>query len=750
MLSFLLIVASSAPTTLRIAASGDLVGQLAPSTCDDEHEAPLVRLSAQLGGAPADAVKIDAGDFIGTAVIARMAIERDPDGLAETIASLGYKGLALGHRDLAAPRPQLLTIARALAARGLDYTLSNLACDEDARALCDVIINADDPPALFDTAAGKVAFLAAVAPSAFEHAAKDRTRGMTLLDPAQAIAESTRRARENGADWVIAVYDPKFPGELEDAIGLALKIDPAASPDVLLVQGISDRVRSASSAIGNTTLVATRWDAVVAVELARGDDPKLATTERAAPAPAATALATSLNRALCGEHSAPYPGGKLSAPLDRDAFAAFFLDVLREHSLSEVAVINRLAVSRRAPYPFTDSLTPLALMQALPFENELRRTIVRGDALKALLEGPSIVDLYVRGAEKRESGWYIAGRALDLRADYRVVTTDYVAEGGALGALKFTALGHETTRAILGQFLMTPREGDCTRAPIDPAERTRWTLSYRLQLDVASVTVANPDPTIFTDTQLARGQALSIVGETEFRAFGDHPSFTFENQLRLRYGLLSTVTPAGVSSGFVDNVDLVAARSLFFYRRLFARRPAWYHPLPFADVYLESELTKPAARPYHHLMLQPTAGLRWELAQPFAIYVGGGFTWETMAKASDLVPPSSPIAFVLVAGWQLRPFKLVQLGERAVEVETNLDAFIRDLGANTQATLRGRVRLVIPVFSIFSLTTTYDLFLRVVQLPDAAGSIVRRVGYSGDIYLGVQVSYGQALQAFRL
>jgi hypothetical protein len=262
--------------------------------------------------------------------------------------------------------------------------------------------------------------------------------------------------------------------------------------------------------------------------------------------------------------------------------------------------------------------------------------------------------------------------------------------------------------------------------------------------------VINPDPTIFTDTQLARGQALTVVGETEFRSIGDHPSFAFENQLRLRYGMVSTVSPEGESSGFIDNVDIIQARSLFFYRRLFGHKPQWYWPLPYADVYVESEFTKPETRRYHHLMLQPTAGVRFELARPFAIYAGAGFTWQTMATVTDLVPPSSPLAFVVVAGWQLRPFKLIQFGERAVEVETNLDAFMRDLGARTQAMLRGRVRVVIPIFSILSLTTTYDLFLRVLSAQDETGAYVRRVGYSGDIFVGLQISYAQALQSFAL
>jgi hypothetical protein len=148
--------------------------------------------------------------------------------------------------------------------------------------------------------------------------------------------------------------------------------------------------------------------------------------------------------------------------------------------------------------------------------------------------------------------------------------------------------------------------------------------------------------------------------------------------------------------------------------------------------------------------LQGTAGVRFEIARPFAVYVGGGFTWETLATAAQLTPPAAPLAGVLVAGWQLRPFKLVFLGDRPIELETNLDAVVRDIGAQTQSVIRGRVRLAIPIFSVFSLTTTYDVFLRTVNVRSDSGAWSTRVGYSGDIYLGLQVSYSQALQAFAL
>jgi hypothetical protein len=38
----------------------------------------------------------------------------------------------------------------------------------------------------------------------------------------------------------------------------------------------------------------------------------------------------------------------------------------------------------------------------------------------------------------------------------------------------------------------------------------------------------------------------------------------------------------------------------------------------------------------------------------------------------------------------------------------------------------------------------------VVRVPNDAGGFDPRVGYSGDIYVGLQVAYAQALQAFAL
>jgi hypothetical protein len=54
----------------------------------------------------------------------------------------------------------------------------------------------------------------------------------------------------------------------------------------------------------------------------------------------------------------------------------------------------------------------------------------------------------------------------------------------------------------------------------------------------------------------------------------------------------------------------------------------------------------------------------------------------------------------------------------------------------------------VPLFSVLSLTATYDLFFRSVRLPDDAGAWRVIHGVSHDLYLGLQISGGAAYQSF--
>ncbi|MBL8949649.1 MAG: 5'-nucleotidase C-terminal domain-containing protein [Myxococcaceae bacterium] len=732
---------------LSVAVIHALAGRFAASTCTEPlTESPFERLSARVSALPPGTLRFDAGDLLGASAIGRFAVQQDLESLARSIRDLGLAGRALAHRDFASTRPHLLAFTRALSEQGLRTTLTNLSCTGDAVALCDAVINGAEEPLLVDAPVGKVGFIAALSPQAMTGVSKDLSSGVKLEPPAEALADATRRARALGATRVVAVYDPAIGDELPDTLALVRALDAAALPDVLVIDAQLEPLRSAMVGGAGLPLIATRPGEALVIELRYDGTLRVEPAEPKSAPDSVVAFSQSLNRELCDLYQEPFPRGLLGQPLTRDEAAALVLDVMREYARAEVAVINGPAISAAAPWPLETPLTHLALFQALPFDNRMRVVTVTGAALAEFLDSGEAKSAFIRGA-KKDGAWKVNGRALEPTQTYRVVTTDFVAErfGGIFEEAE--ALGSTIVRDLLRDWLSVKKPGPLLSQPIDPAERARWWFSYRLQLDLTSVSVSNPNQSVFQDTQLLRGQSLSLVGETEARAIGDHPLYAFEHQARLRYGVVDTTALDGTTTGAVNNVDLLTARTLAFGRKVFGSA-AWYVPRPYADVFVESELTRPETRRYHHLQLLPTAGVRFELLSQFAVYVGAGATWEVFAQREDLNPQVPPAAFVLVAGWQLRPLKIIKLGQRWLEAETNLDYWVRDLGGPTQSQARARARLVVPLFSVLSLTATYDLFFRSVRSRDAEGAWQVLYGVSNDVYVGLQVAFGRAFQSF--
>lgn len=118
--------------------------------------------------------------------------------------------------------------------------------------------------------------------------------------------------------------------------------------------------------------------------------------------------------------------------MDRDRFATFALDVLREHAGAEIGVLPlRTVVAPPGLFPLRGTVTPLQLTAALPFDNELRIANVHGRALARARRrarrprGFTSGGVTVHGDRVR-----INDRPLDDEATYRLATIDYVAEGG--------------------------------------------------------------------------------------------------------------------------------------------------------------------------------------------------------------------------------------------------------------------------------------------------------------------------------
>lgn len=727
-------------TDLVVTAAVD--GQLATLDCGERpRPAPFVAAAARLRGEPG-ALALDAGGLVGASGISRIAVERDAGAVASAIVAAGYRALAVDHRDLATPT--LSTLAPLLAERGVPYVLTNLRCESrpDAKAAlpCGALVKDGDAPLLFDGPEGPTAFLAAMAPAWLSRMARDRTVGLSLIDPAEAVGRAAREARRRGARHVVLAWDGDRAGPIDQVLALVQALPPDGRPDVVLASRLPSGARSVQlePRLGGALLLALRADEPLVIALGRGG-PDGASMARARPAaqgeapPEVVSLAEALREHLCGTLRAPLGGARIGHALDRDGLAMLLLDVLRENQRAEVGLINRSAVRELPVYPVADgALTELVVRAALPYEDVTRKAFIKGADLRALVGSPRGDALYVRGVSGRGGEARVNGRKLDDNALYRVVTTGYLAEGGDPGiADKLTLraeVGPALSRALLDWLRTAPR-GATVHRPVDPAERTRWTL--RGSFDAAFTSINLTNDAKYTDPQLTRAESTALRFDLDVGADAERPDLLFYNQLRGTWAVARTVT-AGKDTGFVETADLIFARSQLVVRPAPLRR--WFLPVPFVELYTETEIQPPPTRDFRHLELRPAAGLRFLLADRFSLY--GAFALDV-----DVFNPRSDFAPAWMLGWNLVSGPLFRVGGRAIEAQSTCDLVYRDPSIRPELLVRVGAKVVIPVISVVSLTVGYDLFAR-----RSGGD---PWGASGSALLGLHIGGSRTLQSFR-
>jgi hypothetical protein len=365
----------------------------------------------------------------------------------------------------------------------------------------------------------------------------------------------------------------------------------------------------------------------------------------------------------------------------------------------------------------------------------LRVARVKGEALEAFMRSASSSHFRVRGVTVDGSSLLVNGRPLEREQEYRVVTSGFVADGGDGGIgedLEFAIWGAVGPRDLLLGWLAVPREGDVTEAPIDPAQRTRWTFRGFIDASLAQTTIANSPN--YQDPQLARSQGTALQVDAEMHADAEQPRYTFENILRLRLGYQQTID-AGSDSGLLKVADLIALRDHFAWRGLWRNR-RWFSPLPYVESYLESEFTLPDnnTRDYYHLQWRPTGGVRFELPRRANLNVGAGVDWES------LQPGARPRAVVVLRG-ELPATTLFHIQDRDVEGQLFTELALREPGASTsESIVRLNARLSVPLFEPLAVTVSYDLFAR--QRVDEPWAL------SHDVNLGLRLDLLRTLQLF--
>ncbi len=697
--AFWLVVSDAQPLLVSSGLAGDMV-----SGCRQLRQPALLRVAAARAAHP-EAIYIDAGDLLGVSYLSRALVASQLPAFAELLHELAPSALAVGRRDLAGDRKTLLQAAAGFAELGMVYVLSNITCD--GSDLCNVTAESAE-------LADHTILLAAISPGA-EESIGDKS-GFTLSDPLAAIRGAAALARDEGAKRIIAVYDPALQAPLDDAFAFAKAV--AGAVDVVILHGVQANFSSAQISKGTRLIVAPAGDATLDGE----------PSARAAVPEKIEALSRYLNASLCAANN---PVVQSKSGLNGAALVERTLDVMRQSTHAEVAILNRQSVQ------LSDTLPPplgtLDVYAALPFTDQLRVASIKGADLKKIFLGNKD-HLLFRGFD----GSKVNGRELDATSVYKVVTVDFLAAGGdgRLSGIRFTAADTAPLPELVWRSLKNAAE------PFDLSHHTRWWVHYTLQLDLSSTAVKNPDTAALNDTQLLRAQAFSLGGDSLLRVYGDHPDYSLENTLELQYGLARTIPIGGPDSGLVNNTDLIAGRTTGVYRSLFGAA-RWYEPKPYAELYVESEFTKPDTRAYHHLMFQPTAGLRLELTPLLSLYAGGGAGWEALATPAQLPAPAQPIYPVLVWGWRWRPQTIAVVAARPLTAESNLDALWTESLGVPGAQIRARARLSIPIFSIFSLSVTDDLFVHYLRLSRELW------GVSNDLTAGFAVAYDGAFQAFQ-
>ena len=741
------------PTPLLVAVSSAVNGGFADVSCGaSEGVSVSMRAVASQFAGEADALRIDAGDFIGNSAVSRLTVDHDAATLGAAARAMGYRVLSLGHRDLAGSRASFLAAARAIAGQGVRFVASNLHCEGAGQPLCDVVQDAADPPVIVEHAGQRVGIVTLLHPSALVEAASDRRAGLTLDPLDESITREVAEARAAGATKVVVIFDPDGAAPLQTALDLANSFEPGVGPDAMVVHDLENGLRSLRADRSGTLLAASREGGALVLDLT-GEPTARRSRSGDAPAPVASYVEAT-TRWLCDSYGRTLPGGRLARPMSQDDFANYALDVARDVTHSEIAVINHGALKMRALFPLREGVSALAIQAAMPFADTLQRASVTGAKLKAFITAGRSASFVVRGLTVREGAVFVNGRAIDDAQEYTVITTGYVAESGADGvAADIPWQRHRTDslQDVLSTWLQTAGADGVARVPEDPANNTRWQFRWTVDAQFSNTTIENLDTALYSDAQLTRAQATALRVDTEARADADHPAYTWLNGLRLRYGAQETLSAGGTATGFIENLDLIALTTKFTWRYFRSNR-RWFHPLPFVEGYVESEFDLPPAnamgvrpREFHHLQVRPTAGATFELMPRMTLDLGAGADWaEVFSPSGD---PRRTAQFNMLGRLVLRPGTLFTVGGRAIDGGFNVEVAFRDPGATQDLILRAGVRLSVPLFNPLKLTFGYDVYGRQVFQP-TDNTPSPGFAFAGDATIGLTLQFAGARQSW--
>ncbi len=338
----------------RVIVSDDIGGQFAEPEC---HDGELVRTHAtsaftgvfmERGAGSDEPLVVDAGGLLTPHGVARFAARDLPDTLVQLVVGLGYDALALGEHDLGAPRARMIELARRLGDAHVPYVASNLSCDGAADALCDTIVDQQDPPFRIRVGAENAAFLAFLDTDVLQRVAPDRREGITIEPIPVVLPEAVRVARLAGATLVVAVLAVTS----DEALTIARRLPPDARPDVLVLAGEGDELLFARPATVVPPIVSAPPGSGVELLVGQSDElrhgfemlARPLELEGSRPAPPVDAFVEAVGHAYCEAWGRALPGGHLAREIGPTEIAELAARIVREHAHADVSFLNIAAI----------------------------------------------------------------------------------------------------------------------------------------------------------------------------------------------------------------------------------------------------------------------------------------------------------------------------------------------------------------------------------------------------------------------
>ncbi len=728
-------------TLARFVVTSGVGGHLGRPACENgraleaSHFAELTPALAELASAPDRPLLFDAGGLLTPGGVARFAVRDRPRELADALVAIGYRALVFGSAELGAPREPMIGVLAALRAHRVPAIATNLYCRPGSAAtpLCDVLVDGSDGPSIFVVGRRRVALVSIVSRSALVRVAPDLADGVVLADEAEALADAVRRARRGGVDLVVASVEGAGDDPASAGLALASRLPEDARPDIVVIADAGDQLAFARPPSFTPAVVAPPPGGALRVRV-RSSSATSGYDVLARPIAARASVAPPFDRWLerTGERYCREWGRRLAgATLDREMTGRDLLElaaaVVRDRASAELGVLNMGALDAAWSRPNARKLTASDVYVALQYDEPLVAADVSGAWLADLLGKMEEKHLVAPGLEGEATSLRVNGRPVDRRGVYRVVTIRFLGAGGdeALPPLphgaRWEPVEGASLRTAMLDFLDTPRDGD-PRSAVEPlADALEWT--FRVDGDVKFAGTAIESPTdasgapVYDAAQLGRADSLSGGFALSLGADAVARLWSWENE-----GIVRQRTTRTATDEFAESDDVLSLRTTLVYRGLRAELPEPYVPQPYVEAYLESELTKPETRAFHHLLLRPTIGVRFTLFDELTLELGGGAARELLDSSATFQPGA--LMQLVLAPWTV-------LGEdaRRLKLELLLDYFV----TGSSQELRGKLDSSLTIAEPFALVVGVQLFGRLDN--------GQQLGVALDVTVGLRIDW---------